>query len=58
MDASNTFLMRMFLVFFIWTHPTSSMAKPACMKKTRIAPNMSQKASASLTVRYLAGVGE
>ena len=34
-------------VFFSETHPVSSIAKPHCMKKTRIAPNISQKVSRS-----------
>ena len=36
-QASNTFLRRMFFVFFARTRPAVSMAKPVCIKKTSIA---------------------
>ena len=40
MQASRTFLMRMFMTFLERTEPAQSMAKPACMKKTK-KPEMS-----------------
>ena len=43
--ASNKFLSILFWTFFNWTQPAHSMAKPACMKKTRHAAQSKKKVS-------------
>ena len=50
MQKSIRFFIRMLPVFLARVKPASHMAKPACMKKTRAAPNRTHMV---LTAEYI-----